>query len=530
VILTLKYGLRRAAESLRRDPLLLAAVAGAALLVAGLQIYGGAYSAEFTGHADEAAHFVSSLLVRDYLGLWPPPAPLPWAREYYLHYPKVAIGHWPPGYYIVQALWWLLFPVSRASALWLNVAMSAVSAAIFYVLARRIRPGWPAAAALLLLLIAPVVQESNGMVLADLPALLAALIVLWTLTRLLEDPGPRRMIWVAVALAVALAVKGTGAALCAAPVLAVTAAGVFSRLRLGRTLWILAGMAAAVAGIYLWQHHGSLELIRLWGGMTDLIPWRIDLLPTLAGRGCLAVAAGGVVVALYSRQPAALASAALLLSLAGTSYFVRAMREQRHFIAALPVLLLLSLVLYGWLERRRPLAALSLAAVVLVWFPFSIYRQQPQGFGQLAAQVRLPARMLVSSAVAWSEGSWIAAVALREHPRPQSTILRATKILASTDWNRNRYRPLAANEGDIERILDETALDVVVLDNAPEPEPGWMPHHKLLRGFLAASPAWGRCGEAGQLEAYCRKTPPRYPRRAVRIPMRTHLGYDLEEK
>ena len=78
------------------------------VLIVGLQIYGGAYQAEYDGHPDEAAHFVSSLLVRDYIGQWPWPDPLPWAIQYYIHYPKVAIGHWPPGYYIIQAGWWLL--------------------------------------------------------------------------------------------------------------------------------------------------------------------------------------------------------------------------------------------------------------------------------------------------------------------------------------------------------------------------------------------------------------------------------------
>ena len=52
-----------------------------ATIVAGLQVYGGAYRAEFNSHADEAAHFVSALLVRDYLSQWPPPDPVPWAAQ-----------------------------------------------------------------------------------------------------------------------------------------------------------------------------------------------------------------------------------------------------------------------------------------------------------------------------------------------------------------------------------------------------------------------------------------------------------------
>ena len=64
---------------------------------------------------------------------------------------------------MVQALWWLVFPVSRASALWLNIGMALLGMAIFHLVARRIRPGWPAVFAGVLLLWTRVVQESNAM-------------------------------------------------------------------------------------------------------------------------------------------------------------------------------------------------------------------------------------------------------------------------------------------------------------------------------------------------------------------------------
>ena len=38
------------------------------------------------------------------------------AENYYLHYPEVAMGHWPPGFYLLQAVWTLLFPTQRGLA------------------------------------------------------------------------------------------------------------------------------------------------------------------------------------------------------------------------------------------------------------------------------------------------------------------------------------------------------------------------------------------------------------------------------
>jgi hypothetical protein len=81
-----------------------------------LQWRGNAYGAEFAAAADEPAHYVTGLMVHDYLARGFPSNPLEFARGFYSRYPKVAIGHWPPVFYIVQALWTSLFTESRASS------------------------------------------------------------------------------------------------------------------------------------------------------------------------------------------------------------------------------------------------------------------------------------------------------------------------------------------------------------------------------------------------------------------------------
>ena len=123
--------------------LVVAAVVYTVVILA-MQWAGGAFQAEFCGASDEAAHYVTSLLIRDYAGLWPHPQPMPWAVQYYIHYPKVALGHWPPVYFVGQAAWWLLFPSSRTSAMLFNAAVALAVVLVFFLLARRIRNGWPA--------------------------------------------------------------------------------------------------------------------------------------------------------------------------------------------------------------------------------------------------------------------------------------------------------------------------------------------------------------------------------------------------
>ena len=96
----------------RRDRWLWPAAAVIGVVLLAIQISGGAFKAEFTGHPDEPAQFISGLMAYDYLATLPPDNPIAWAGQYYLHYPEVAIGHWPPGYHAMEAVWWL-FSVLR---------------------------------------------------------------------------------------------------------------------------------------------------------------------------------------------------------------------------------------------------------------------------------------------------------------------------------------------------------------------------------------------------------------------------------
>ena len=510
---------------------------GVAATIAALQIYGGAYQAEFDAHADEASHAVSSLLVRDYLAQWPWPSPLPWAMRYYVHYPKVAIGHWPPGYYAIQGVWWLFTPPGRVSAMVLNVVVGTASIGLFLLLARRIRDSWPALVATAALLFLPIVQESYTQVMLELPSLLFSLLLLWTLARFLERPGFRTLVYVTLALLGTIAIKGTGAVLVAGPLLAVALSGIWRRLPV--RYWVVALLAAlSLLAIFLIQYRGEWQSIRMMGGLgSSRIPWGVLLLPDIVGAGTVALAAAGAVTVMRWRDPVPVAALSLLLSMMAISYYVRAMREPRHWIAAAPLLILLALALYARLEQwsggglRRGVVALGVLAAAACLHPYRFYRQEPAGFNALAGQIRQPARMLVSSSLGWGEGPWIAVAALRE-PRPSSVIIRATKFLSSSDWNGLAYKSLVFTPADIERKLDESGVEIVILHDAVKHRvPGQPPmaHHLLLAETLQSHPSWRACAAAGELMAYCRIGPARVPRVPLRMDFRNRIGTYIEE-
>src|SRR3954449_13247727 len=107
---------------------------GAVLL---LQFQSGAYGSEFGSYPDEPAHVVTGLMVHDYAFRLGWPAPMPFAENYYLHYPQVALGHWPPFFYVLQALWACVFGVGRTPLLLLMAALCTALAALVFRVARR---------------------------------------------------------------------------------------------------------------------------------------------------------------------------------------------------------------------------------------------------------------------------------------------------------------------------------------------------------------------------------------------------------
>jgi Dolichyl-phosphate-mannose-protein mannosyltransferase len=475
-----------------------------------VQISGGAFQAEYSGHPDEPAQFVSGLMVYDYLADLPRENPISWAGQYYLHYPEVAIGHWPPGFHAMEAVWWLFFGPSRMTGILLQWLIGVVALTMLYRLSRSILSLPITAAIIALTIAAPVFQQSLEQTMADLACLLWAVLLMQATIRLVERQDQTASFLVVLWLVAAALTKGTAVCLVPVPLLALLASG--KRLRIPPRM--LAAGAACLLGAAGWYF--AMGGVRSWGGMSFDAPWRADTIGQLAGWGFVALAVLG-----FRREPLALVAGSVVVSTLGVSFVVRAMREERHWIIVLPAILILSGVAIS--RFRKPWIAVCLLLAALAFFPFRWYRQSPAGYGELAAQLARPSRTLVSSA-GLGEGSWIAVSSLAEQ-RPSSFMMRASKVLSESDWNGNRYRLLTSTQDAVSRRLDELAVDTVILYTPVSKKP-W-PHHALLRDTVAASPAWRPCASAQNLLAYCRIKPPQAPRQPLRLKAN---GWNFEER
>lgn len=120
-----------------------------------------------SAYPDEAAHFTGSVMVRDYLASGFKTGPLSFAERYYARYPFFALGYWPPVFYVVSGVSFLVFGAGRVQALMVVAGATAGTALLILLLVRR-RASWAAAfCAGLLFLSLPDVQRWTCAVMID---------------------------------------------------------------------------------------------------------------------------------------------------------------------------------------------------------------------------------------------------------------------------------------------------------------------------------------------------------------------------
>ena len=107
----LSDGLRRAAH---RYLFYVAMWIALILITFALQVMSGTYSSDLGREEDEPAHFITGLMVYDYVTTSIGSDPIAFAESYYLHYPKIAFGNWPPLFYVIQTLWYMVFGPTKS--------------------------------------------------------------------------------------------------------------------------------------------------------------------------------------------------------------------------------------------------------------------------------------------------------------------------------------------------------------------------------------------------------------------------------
>jgi hypothetical protein len=453
----------------------------AVILVLVLQTVSGAYVSDFSSDEDEPAHVVSSLAVRDYLASGFPHNPLAFGERYYVHYPKVAIGHWPPLFYTVEAAWMLAFGRSRVA---LEAAVGMFAAALLLSVFFWVRRGAGTAAAMVsaLALLAPkFIQNAISQVSPDIAL---ALLCFWAaafLGEYLDRKRRRDVILFILFSASAIGVHGRGAVLILLP-FAVVLIGpfVWTRVRVAALLVCLAILIAVpILLSQAWPFQASQVL-----SLAILYPRRLG---TTMSWPLAALAVLGTVVAI--RTPGEprrwLAMPSLIISGWVFHSLVNAGWTDHYLISAAPAAAALSGRGLGFCmdALRSAFARALLAGAVcgfLIWTALPLTRKPDLGYHRMKGGI---GRVDLIAGNALHEGAFIAEMALRDKGLSHF-VVRGYKVLASASWLGSDYQLRYSTPAQVLAGLDQMRVETVLVEQAST-----LPHVVLLLDALR-SPAW----------------------------------------
>jgi len=501
-----------------------------------LQWRANAFESEFGGEADEPAHYVTGLMLRDYIAQGFPGAPLAFARNYYVHYPKVALGHWPPLFYVVQSAWTLAFTPGRASVMLLMAFITALLLAVLYAALRAEFPAGLAAGGAGLLLSLPIIQQFSRDVMTEM--LLALVVLLATLAygAYLDTERWQAAAWFGIWFALALLAKGTAIHLAWVPPAAILITGRWRLL--GRfSFWLPAILVCAIAGPwYLWVPGAQHESVARFGGVHfasarvigSFVAWAKMLggVPSVLAIVGIAMA----VPQLRKRSGIWTAGLALLIG-AYLSRLAIGAYEDRHLIVNLPVLILFAALPVSWLLNQRvpksrwttAAGALALAAL-LAFNLWASPRKKHFGYSEVAQNILSHAEfahsVILTCGDAEGEGMLISEIAMHES-RPGHIILRGTKMLASSDWMGRDYRALFHDSKEMLEYLERIPVGIVVIDDAGRRTP----HGLLLTQGIQAHPEkWQKLADSkGNILVYRLIGHENRPVEKIQVPMRSGL-------
>ncbi|MEO8099607.1 MAG: glycosyltransferase family 39 protein [Acidobacteriota bacterium] len=482
-------------------------------LVIAIQWSSGAYQSETGGSPDEAAHIVSGLMMRDYFSSGWGRGPIEFAADYYLHYPKVAVGHWPPVFYLEQAVWTRVFPTSRASLLVMMALQGGLLAALLWPFLRARYGSLSAWLGILVLLTLPGLAPLGGMIMTEIPIAVLILLAMFSWSRFLESGRAWPAIAFGLLSAAAILTKGTGAVLAGVPLLSVALAGSPKRLR-SVWFWIPALIVVVTCGPWYLLAPGAMhERVAAYGGLglatsrfnfplgwADEFGWVIAVL-----------ALAGLTILLYRRVMGSavddlMVSAAALGVTATVFPMLVGAWEPRHLVEVAPAFLLLAAVGVGWiaswplpnLSARASSAVLVLVAVgTIAWNVSFLRRQEPLGYRQLSARIVAsplgPARTILISGDSVAEGALISETALRE-PHPARYIVRGTKLFADIEWMGKVKNLRVTSAAEVQALLSSLPFDLIVVDrSAPAP----YAYQSQLLQALAEHPEYWRDADGG---------------------------------
>ena len=507
----------------------------------------GAWTSGFSG-ADEPAHFLNSWFVAAYAKDALGQNPLAYATEFYLHYPKISIGHWPPAFYALAAPVFWVAPATPQTAMAINLVAAALPALGVAALLLRVSGRAAALGGALIWALTPLALEGHAFFMLDQPLAACAVGAAIAWAAFAERQTWVRILLFAALTALAILIKGNGWLLVLLPAFHIALTGRWDLLRSPK-LWVGAGAGllpvvpwyAATAGIsadgFNYEPGLAYAALSLSRNFTALVA-NVGVLGLL-------LAVIGAVAAWRRRREAegswntVAACVALILATLALQAVVPVDLDPRYMAPALPGVIVLAVA--GGIELARALTAQrrwAAAPLLLLALPGAAHlsAREPKADLRMEEAARIaaaggPEEAWLIDGGSGAEGAFVAAMAVRD-PGLRRYTVRASKLLAESDFMGNSYRLRFTDPAEAAAEMRRLGLAGVVVADRPGVEE--FAHRPLLAAALK-HPASGyrltaelpHKGRAGVTRIY-RATQPLVPNaeaiRALGLPEKAKLA------
>jgi 4-amino-4-deoxy-L-arabinose transferase-like glycosyltransferase len=441
---------------------------------------------------DESAHYVNTLFIADWLraGL---PSPMPFARDFYAHFPKLSIGHWPPGWYALLApLFAVLRPSPFGAAILSAIIAGLPALLIVWALDRAGARRWGIVAAFAYLLL-PLVANEARYCRIDQPVALVTGLAAIAWFRATERPGLWRYLLFGALAAFATLTKGNGALAVLIPALDILMARRWRQLADWR-LWVAA--AATLLVVAPWYYVS----FKISAGGFNYAPgpayaWlslKTDAAAILATLGVIGILAASFGAVAGWQEPnfrpiVRLSIAAILATLLFQAAIPVAL-EDRYVLPAIPWLVVLIVIGPLAAAERNPIGAIiPLVVIVAALVPFTVdlAHQPPKpdiDAPAIAARMQAAPGIWLVDGRAGGEGAVIAEAAFADGGRRAIWAARASQWLSTSDFMGRGYALSVHSPAEARGVLDKLGVRGVV--SIAEKGDLAYPHSALLRAAV----------------------------------------------
>ena len=462
----------------------------------------GAWKDDFSATGDETSHFTSAVAMSRYLMSTHILAPYRFASQYYLHYPKVAFGKWPPLFHLLSGIWFLIFPPSRFAAVLFIAVQTAVLGVVAFWVASRLLPHLLASLAAIAVVVSPFFMMHSTIFMTEPQLATLGLLAIMALLNFLEGGSWKSGLAFVIAATACVLTKANGWA-----VLLSAGAG-YLWLRKDTRTSVFQVTVVLLLVVLLCVPFYYFFVRAMSDGNSYSKPtfqFTREVLPTYLKESFYALGAAISVLFLlgillcfrrgFRQQPHRCAIVLLITWIAGPFVFqliIPASFEVRHLAIAFPCVVLLAFVaiesLLGRFGQRVVLCAG--AATVLLTVPWTMAARYSDLFQIAAPRIVSDLSHSANKAVLISsnglgEGRMVASM-LALDPQTRFICVRATKLLADSNWGASDYHLLARTKEDVLNKLDGVPVSYAAVHEIARRK--GLPHWALLREALLSSP------------------------------------------